>query len=231
MTAVTIQEFSQSWNLLNSIAGQKSLTLSFLSILKDGTSWILKSEIYRLFPDSKKSLFIYFETDENSIFDVLNPVGIKLLNRFQKGGSFTIHHYNIQTIAIGMFKACSKLSQNIFSDLFIRKEDIYIYHFGRNREFQIPRVNTVWNGSNSVRYFGPIIRDLINYKLSIIYKLIGKLQNGIHKWKPKKCPCRTVKLFVPKIGFCSISELSTTFSDVNLTFLKTWIEWCREISR
>ena len=30
---------------------------------------------------SKKSLLIYFKTDENSIFDVHNPIGIKLLNR------------------------------------------------------------------------------------------------------------------------------------------------------
>ena len=57
MTAVTIQELSQSWNLLNSILEQKaSLTLSLHSILKNGTSWMLKSEIYHPFPDSKNRL-------------------------------------------------------------------------------------------------------------------------------------------------------------------------------
>ena len=54
---------------------------------------------------------------------------------------------------------------------------------------------------NSVRYFGPIIRDLISHKLSIICKLIGKLKNGIHKCKPRKCPCRICKTFFSKHRF------------------------------
>ena len=54
MAAVAIQEVSQSRNLLNSIPEQKaSVTLSFPSVLKNGASWMLKSEIYHLFPDSK----------------------------------------------------------------------------------------------------------------------------------------------------------------------------------
>ena len=31
----------------------------------------------------KKSLLIYFKTDESSIFDIPNPIGIKLLNRLR----------------------------------------------------------------------------------------------------------------------------------------------------
>ena len=54
-----------------------------------------------------------------------------------------------------MSKACSNLSEIIFVDLFIRQDNTY--NFRTNREFQIPRVNTFWNGSNSIRYFRPII--------------------------------------------------------------------------
>ena len=43
-------------------------------------------------------------------------------------------------------------------------------------------------------------------------------------------PVEFVKPFFPNIGFCSISELSTIFFDVSLTFLKTQTEWSREIS-
>ena len=54
MTAVTTQKLSQSRNLLNSIAEQKvSVKLSFPSVLKNGASWMLKSEVYHPFPDSK----------------------------------------------------------------------------------------------------------------------------------------------------------------------------------
>ena len=36
MAAVTAQELSKSWNLLNSMAEQKALTLSFLTVLENG---------------------------------------------------------------------------------------------------------------------------------------------------------------------------------------------------
>ena len=55
--------------------------LSFPSVLKNGTSWMIKSEIYHPFLDSKNCFLICFKTDENSIFDVHNSIGIKFLNR------------------------------------------------------------------------------------------------------------------------------------------------------
>ena len=34
-------------------------------------------------------------------------------------------------------------------------------NFRRNKEFQIPRVNTILKGSKSIKYFAPIVWDLI----------------------------------------------------------------------
>ena len=66
MTAVTIQELCQIWNLLNSIEEQEaSVTISFPSVLKNGTSCML----------------ICYKSDENSFFDIHNPIGFKPLNR------------------------------------------------------------------------------------------------------------------------------------------------------
>ena len=54
MVAVKIQELSHSRSLLGSIAEQNTpVTLSFFSLLKNGTNWMLKSEIYHLLLDSK----------------------------------------------------------------------------------------------------------------------------------------------------------------------------------
>ena len=62
-TAVTLQQLSRNQNLLNSIAEQEApVTLYFPSVLKSGTRWLL---------------LICFKTDENSIFDVRNPICIK----------------------------------------------------------------------------------------------------------------------------------------------------------
>ena len=79
---ITIQKLSRSRNLVSFATEQKALVpLSFPSVLKNGTSWMIKSEIYHPFLDSKNCFLICFKTDENSIFDVHNSIGIKLLNR------------------------------------------------------------------------------------------------------------------------------------------------------
>ena len=81
------------WNTLYSdILNKTSVTLSFPSVLKNETYWILKSEIYHPFPDSKKKLLIYFKIDDTSIFDVHNPIGIKLLNRLRLNFSHLNEH-------------------------------------------------------------------------------------------------------------------------------------------
>ena len=46
------------------------------------------SSIFRF----KKSQLIYFKTDENSVFDVHNPIGIKLLNRLRLNFSHLKEH-------------------------------------------------------------------------------------------------------------------------------------------
>ena len=38
---------------------------------------------------------------------------------FEKDGSFTIHHCNIQTLCIELYKVYHNLSQTIFSNLFL----------------------------------------------------------------------------------------------------------------
>ena len=77
----------------------------------------------------------------------------------EKNNSFTIHHYNIQTLCIELYKIFSGQSQTIFSDLFERKN--INYNLRSQPDFVIPQVKSVYKGSNSLRYFGPIIWNLI----------------------------------------------------------------------
>ena len=77
----------------------------------------------------------------------------------EKGNSFTVHHYNIQTLCIELYKIYNNLSQTIFSELFVRNHSNY--NLGSQSDFVIPEVKTVYLGSDSLRYFGPIICSLI----------------------------------------------------------------------
>ena len=72
-------------------------------------------------------------------------------------------------------------------------------------EFQLPRVNTVWNGPNSYRCFRAIIWDLLPSVLECTSSL-EKFKIGVRKWKPKRCTCRICKTFIPNIGFSNIYQ-------------------------
>ena len=102
-----------------------------------------------------------------------------------------------------MFKVYNNLSETIFRDLFFRQENTY--NFFRNGEFQISRVKTVWNTSNLIKYFGPIIWDLVLSELKYA-RLLENSKTEIRKRKPKKYPCRICKTFIQNIGFCIITE-------------------------
>ena len=105
------------------------------------------------------------------------------------------HLLYISTIVrlIEMFKVYNNLPETFLSD--IRQENTY--NFRTNRDFQIPRLNTVWNGSNSIRYFGPIIWDLIPSELeytSLLENFKRKFLNGNLRNVPvkfAKCLSRT----------------------------------------
>ena len=56
---------------------------------------------------------------------------------------------------IELYKVYSNLSQIIFSDLFVRNHSNY--NLRSHSDFVIPKVKTVYKGSESLRYFGPII--------------------------------------------------------------------------
>ena len=73
-TGTTAQETNQSWNLANSLPELKVLViLSFPTVLRNGTSQIRKSKIYH-------PLLVFCKTEENSLFNAPNPIGVKHLN-------------------------------------------------------------------------------------------------------------------------------------------------------
>ena len=45
-----------------------------------------------------------------------------------KDGSFTVHHYNIQTLATELCKVYNNISQTIFGELFTRNNNGYYLH-------------------------------------------------------------------------------------------------------
>ena len=65
-----------------------------------------------------------------------------------KHGSFTAHHYDIQTLATELYKVYNNISQTIFGELLRRNNNGYYLRSKFN--FVIPQIRTVLKGSNSI---------------------------------------------------------------------------------
>ena len=81
-------------------------------------------------------------------------------------GSINAHYRNIQTLAIEMYKSKYNLSTDILNNLF--SENIYTGPVLRSQlEFNLPRVNTVHYGHDSLHYLGAKIWSLVPEQIKV----------------------------------------------------------------
>ena len=116
----------------------------------------------------------------------------------EKDNSFSIHHQNIQTLAIEMYKVHYGLSENSLYNIFENSRSSYNLRF--QRDLDIPSVSTKSYSKNSRKYFGPIIWNSISTRLRNIENLT-EFKKEIRKWKIDKCPCRLCKNYIGNVGF------------------------------
>ena len=74
------------------------------------------------------------------------------------------------------------------------------FNLRQNSQFSRPRINTVYNGTESISNLGRKIWDLVPSNLKEIGEL-DKLKKSIKQWKPENFSCRLCKLFVQNVGF------------------------------
>ena len=116
-----------------------------------------------------------------------------------KDNSVSVHHKNLQALAIEMCKVYCKMSPEIMQDVFhVNEQGQY---FLRNpTDFVIPTIKTVNYGSESVRFLGPKIWEMLpdNFKNK---DSVESFKMAIQEWKPDSCPCRLCKTYVQNIGY------------------------------
>ena len=66
--------------------------------------------------------------------------------------------------------------------------------------FDAPKVRIVNHGSESVRYFGSKIWEIIPAYTKEL-DTIEKFKIAIKKWKPESCPCRLCRVYLQNIGY------------------------------
>ena len=96
-----------------------------------------------------------------------------------------IHHQNIQSLAIEMYKAVNNLSGRKLSNFFVRKNHNYNLH--PKSELTVLIINTVFKGQNFISYFESVILNSIPAELREIISF-QVLKSEIKAWRPPKFP-------------------------------------------
>ena len=100
----------------------------------------------------------------------------------ERDESFTIHERNLQKLATEMYKVkhnlCPKPTQELFTPTIRGKND-----------WVLPKVTTVNNGLETIRYRGPKTWELVPEDTKIS-KTLSTFKEKIRNWKPLGCNCR-----------------------------------------
>ena len=100
---------------------------------------------------------------ERALRIVYNDTVTSFENLLIKDKSFTIHHQNIQLLAIEIYKAIHNLPGGKLGEFFIRNN--HNYNLRSESELLLSNINTVFKGQNSISYFGSVIWNSIPFEL------------------------------------------------------------------
>ena len=116
----------------------------------------------------------------------------------QKDCAVTIHAKNLQVLMIEMYKTRNDLNPSFMQEIFC--ENIIHYNLRNNNEFIQPRVRSIGNGTESVRFKGPQLWQTLPQTIRNSQS-ICQFKANIKNWYGENCPCRLCRIFIQNLGF------------------------------
>ena len=117
----------------------------------------------------------------------------------EKDGSVSIHHRNLRTLAVELFKVFKGLSPVIFAEAFpVRQQSQY--NMRNYSYFAMPRAKTVNHGLESLSYIGSKLWESIPSNMKEIDS-VNEFKRVIKTWKPDLCSSRLCKVYLQSTGY------------------------------
>ena len=136
--------------------------------------------------------------DESSTFEEL----------LERDGSVTVHHRNLQFLAIEMFKSIKGIGPSFLKEIFNLNKNAFTENVSANTRLKATFYNPsnpkkVHSGTETIRYLSPKIWSMVPDQMREAASL-PVFKEKIKKWIPVKCPCRLCKTNFRGVGFCNI---------------------------
>ena len=202
---------------LTNLCKQASAKITMLARMATIISYEKKRVIMKAFIESQFSycplLWMFCSRKLNRKINFIHERALRLVyndytssfeNLLKKDNSVSIHHRNIQRVAIEMYKVKNNLCPEIMKSLFVPQA--HSINTRSKSSFLRPRINSVYYGENSIRNFGPIVWDKMIPKCIKESSTLDIFKSQIKKWVPQNCPCRLCKTFIPELGFVKSNQ-------------------------
>jgi len=117
-----------------------------------------------------------------------------------RDNSFSIHHRNIQSMGIEMYKAKHNLEPEVVLGKIFPLNPNNREGLRSNSDFLRPIIKSVHFGEDSLQYFGSVIWDKIPIEIRNSVNL-SIFKNKIRKWYPDECTCRLCRNYLFGLGY------------------------------
>ena len=135
----------------------------------------------------ERALRLAHNNNTSSFYDLL-----------QKDNSFTIHHRNLQKLALETYRVKHGVAPKIMYELF--NEAKAPYNLRPDVGFRSYNVKPVLYGAEKLSYLGFKIWNLVSFDIRDCAR--EKIfRQKTKKWKPDRCPRRVCRICIPDLGF------------------------------